>query len=140
MTKKQYLTIFITIIAFIIIIATIILTGNKKNDWINNIINSESYIITMKDCNDREITLPKETIQKIKNNWNNISDNGPWTGDTNKCYKTIIISYENNDVIEKKEIKIIDDNSLALISNNDTRYYVNTKEINDYLNNLFTTY
>ena len=140
MTKKQYTAIFITIGIFIIIIASILINGTKKNNLFSKIIQSESYTITMKDCNGREVTLPNEALQNIKDKWKNLSDNGPWTGDQNKCYKTITISYETNDVIEKLEIILVDDTSLSLILNNNNRYYTNSEEINKYLNNLFSMY
>ena len=140
MTKKQYLTIYITIGIFIIIIAFILLKGNNKNNWLTTITKSNNYTITMKDCNDREVTLPRDTLTKISDNWNELSDNGPWTGNSDECYKTLTITYELNDIIETKQILLIDNTSLVLQDLKSTRYYTNSKKINDMLNDLFTKY
>ena len=78
--------------------------------------------------------------KKIFDKWNSLSDNGPWTGEEDKCYSTVTITYEKNNVIQKREIKIIDDNSIVLVLNDGNRYYTNAKNVVDYLNELFNKY
>lgn len=138
MTKKNYLIIGVTILIFIIVIIAILLLGNnKKNDWTTDILEAQTYQIKMKDCNNKEKILDNNTLITLKDKWNNLSNNGPWTGDTSACYTTIIISYENNGIINTKEIVLIDNSSIALIIGNNTVYYTNANEIINYLNNLF---
>ena len=138
MNKKNYLIIGATILVFVIAIIVILLPKNKT-DWTHDILNSYNYEIKMKDCNGRENTLDKNILNYLKDNWNTLSNNGPWTGDTNNCYKTITISYENEGIIKQKQIILIDETSLVLDTGINTIYYTNSKEINDYLNNIFTT-
>ena len=33
-----------------------------------------------------------KNTQKIFNKWNSLSDNGPWTGEEDKCYSTVTIN------------------------------------------------
>lgn len=140
MDKKKYITIIITIIIFITIIAVILINSNNKTNWIEKVKASDTYQINISNCNSKEITVPNETIDKIVKKLDNISDNGPWTGDNNKCYTTLTISYNNDDKIEYITIKIIDDNSFTLSTNGSDRYYTNSKELNTYINNLLNEY
>lgn len=140
MDKKKYITIIITIIIFITIIAIILINSNNKTNWIEKVKASDTYQINISNCNSKEITVPNETIDEITKKLNNVSDNGPWTGDNNKCYTTLTISYNNDDKIEYITIKIIDDNSFTLSTNGSDRYYTNSKELNTYINNLLNEY
>ncbi|MGM9881792.1 MAG: hypothetical protein ACI31S_02990 [Bacilli bacterium] len=140
MTKKKYIIIAITTIAFIIIISLILLKNNNQKDWKNEILNSDNYEMTMEDCNSRKITIPKEKVPELFNKWNNLSNNGPWTGNNNLCYTKVNILYEKNSIIKTIEIILIDDTSLVLIKDNNSTYYTNSSEINNYLNNLFIEY
>lgn len=139
MDKKNYLIIGATIAVFAVTIIAILLLGKNKGDWTKDILEATSYQITMIDCNGREKQLENNVLNSLSNKWTNLSDNGPWMGDTNNCYTTITVSYDNNGtgVINKKEILIIDDSSLALIVGNNSIYYTNAEEIINYLNTLF---
>ena len=140
MDKKKYITLIITIIIFIAIIAVILINSNNKTNWIEKVKASDTYQINISNCNSKEITVPNETIDEIAKKLDNISDKGPWTGDNNKCYTTLTISYNNDDKIEYITIKIIDDNSFTLSTNGSDRYYTNSKELNTYINNLLNEY
>lgn len=138
MNKKNY--IIIGGIIVVIAIAVLFLLNNNKANWMKEITEANNYEITMKDCNNRETAFPKEEVSKIFDKWNSLSDNGPWTGEEDKCYSTVTITYEKNNVIQKREIKIIDDNSIVLVLNDGNRYYTNAKNVVDYLNELFNKY
>ena len=128
MTKKQYTIIGITILIFIIIIAFILIKGNKST-WTKEILNSNSYTITKIDCNNNETKLDNSIMNKIDSSWKELSNNGPWLGDTNTCYETISIEYDKNGIIQKREILILDNNSIVLRINNDDTYYVNATNL-----------
>lgn len=140
MNKKQYTTLGVTILIFIIIIVVILFQGNKNDAWMREILDSEEYQITMTDCNSRTTSFPKETITELFDKWANLSDNGPWTGDNNKCYSKVTITYSKEGIVKEKEIMLIDDSSLAINSNDGYWYYTNSTEINNYLNSLFSKY
>lgn len=132
MTKKQYTIIGITILIFIILIAFILIKGNKSS-WTKEILNSNSYTITKIDCDNNETKLDNSIMNKIDSTWKELSNNGPWLGDTNTCYETISIEYDKNGIIQKREILILDNNSIVLRINNDDTYYVNaTNLINNF--------
>ena len=128
MTKKQYTIIGITILIFIIIIAFILIKGNKST-WTKEILNSNSYTITKIDCNNNETKLDNSIMNKIDSTWKELSNNGPWLGDTNTCYETISIEYDKNGIIQKREILILDNNSIVLRINNNDTYYVNATNL-----------
>ncbi len=132
MTKKQYTIIGITIIIFIILIAFILIKGNKST-WTKEILNSNSYTITKIDCDNNKTKLDNSIMKKIDSTWKELSNNGPWLGNTNTCYETISIEYDKNGIIQKKEILILDNNSIVLRINNNDTYYVNaTNLINNF--------
>ena len=128
MTKKQYTIIGITILIFIILIAFILLKG-QNNTWTKEILNSNSYTITKIDCNNNETKLDNSIMNKIDSTWKELSNNGPWLGDTNTCYETISIEYDKNGIIQKREILILDNNSIVLRINNNDTYYVNATNL-----------
>lgn len=128
MTKKQYIIIGVTILIFIIIISFILLKG-QNNTWTKEILNSNSYTITKIDCNNNETKLDDSIMNKIDSSWKELSNNGPWLGDTNTCYETISIEYDKNGIIQKKEILILDNNSIVLRFNNSDTYYVNATNL-----------
>lgn len=128
MTKKQYTIIGITILIFIILIAFILIKGNKSS-WTKEILNSNSYTITKIDCDNNKTKLDNSIMNKIDSTWKELSNNGPWLGDTNTCYETISIEYDKNGIIQKREILILDNNSIALRINNDDTYYVNATNL-----------
>lgn len=128
MTKKQYIIIGITILIFIILIAFILIKGNKST-WTKEILNSNSYTITKIDCNNNETKLDNSIMNKIDSTWKELSNNGPWLGDTNTCYETISIEYDKNGIIQKREILILDNNSIVLRINNNDTYYVNATNL-----------
>ena len=132
MTKKQYIIIGITILTFIIIIS-FILIKNKNTTWTKEILSSNSYTITKTDCSNNETKLDNSIMNKIDSSWKELSNNGPWLGDTNTCYETISIEYDKNGIIQKREILILDNNSIVLRFNNSDTYYVNaTNLINNF--------
>jgi len=137
MTKKQYVIIGTTILLFIGIIIYILLNKNNQENWINQIQKSEKYEITIKNCNNQSKILPKNTLQELNSKWNELSNNGPWMGNNNICYKTVTINYEKNNIIQQVEILLIDDTSLVLNINNSSTYYTKSSNINSYLNSLF---
>ena len=63
-------------------------------------------------------------MNKIDSTWKELSNNGPWLGDTNTCYETISIEYDKNGII-----LILDNNSIVLRINNDDTYYVNATNL-----------
>lgn len=128
MTKKQYTIIGITILIFIILIAFILIKGNKSS-WTKEILNSNSYTITKIDCDNNKTKLDNSIMNKIDSTWKELSNNGPWLGDTNTCYKTISIEYDKNGIIQKREILILDNNSIVLRINNNDTYYVNATNL-----------
>lgn len=128
MTKKQYTIIGITILIFIILIAFILIKGNKST-WTKEILNSNSYTITKIDCNNNETKLDNSIMNKIDSTWKELSNNGTWLGDTNTCYETISIEYDKNGIIQKREILILDNNSIVLRINNNDTYYVNATNL-----------
>lgn len=132
MTKKQYTIIGITILIFIIIIAFILIKGNKST-WTKEILDANSYTITKIDCDNNETKLDNSIMNKIDSTWKELSNNGPWLGDTNTCYETISIEYDKIGIIQKREILILDNNSIVLRINNSDTYYVNaTNLINNF--------
>lgn len=128
MTKKQYTIIGITILIFIILIAFILIKGNKSS-WTKEILNSNSYTINKIDCDNNKTKLDNSIMNKIDSTWKELSNNGPWLGDTNTCYETISIEYDKNGIIQKREILILDNNSIVLRINNDDTYYVNATNL-----------
>ena len=128
MTKKQYIIIGVTILTFIIIIS-FILIKNKNTTWTKEILNSNSYTITKIDCDNNKAKLDNSIMNKIDSTWKELSNNGPWLGDTNTCYETISIEYDKNGIIQKREILILDNNSIVLRINNDDTYYVNATNL-----------
>ncbi len=128
MTKKQYTIIGITILIFIILIVFILIKGNKSS-WTKEILNSNSYTITKIDCDNNKTKLDNSIMKKIDSTWKELSNNGPWLGDTNTCYETISIEYDKNGIIQKREILILDNNSIVLRINNDDTYYVNATNL-----------
>lgn len=128
MTKKQYTIIGITILIFIILIVFILIKGNKSS-WTKEILNSNSYTITKIDCDNNKTKLDNSIMKKIDSTWKELSNNGPWLGDTNTCYETISIEYDKNGIIQKREILILDNNSIVLRINNNDTYYVNATNL-----------
>ena len=141
MDKKKYIILLSTLAIFIIAIITILLANNKgKVNWIKEVEKSNDYQITVNNCNEKETIVPNEVLNEISKKLNNISDNGPWTGDNNKCYSSLIISFSKENQIEYITIKLIDNNSFVLSASGNDRYYTNSAELNNYINELINTY
>lgn len=141
MDKKKYIILLSTLAIFIIAIITILLANNKgKVNWIKEVEKSNDYQITVNNCNEKETIVPNEVLKEISKKLNNISDNGPWTGDNNKCYSSLIISFSKESQIEYITIKLIDNNSFVLSTSGNDRYYTNSAELNNYINELINTY
>ena len=139
MSKKQYIIIGITILLFIGVIIAIMLSNKNKSNWATEILNSDKYEITMENCNNQKKELPKEALKELSQKWEELSNNGPWMGNNNTCYKKIIINYEKNNVIQEVEIELIDDTSLVLNINNTRTYYTKSSNINNYLDSLYNS-
>jgi len=136
--KKNYLIIGGITLIFIVAIIVISLSGkNKNSDWTKEIKEAQNYEIKMTDCNGREKELEKNTLDYLSENWNKLSNNGPWTGDRNKCYTNISITYDTNGIVKEKNIILIDESTLVLDLNTTTIYYTNASDIINYLNGLF---
>lgn len=141
MDKKKYIILLSTLAIFIIAIITILLANNKgKVNWIKEVEKSNDYQITVNNCNEKETIVPNEVLNEISKKLNNISDNGPWTGDNNKCYSSLIISFSKENQIEYITIKLIDNKSFVLSTSGNDRYYTNSTELNNYINELINTY
>jgi len=137
MNKKNYLIIGGIILIFAIAIIAILLSGNNNNDWTTDIKEAQNYQMIMTDCNGRQKELDKNTLNTLANKWNNLSNNGPWTGNTTACYTTLAISYDTNGIVKQKNIILIDESTLVLDLNTTTIYYTNASDIINYLNSLF---
>lgn len=137
MNKKNYIIIIGISLLFIIAIIAILLTKDTSN-WTTEVLNAQNYKISMLDCNGREKTLDKNVLNTLTDNWSNLSNNGPWMGDSNKCYTTLTISYETNGIINTKEILIIDDSSIAFIDASGSIYYTQANNIIANLNTIFS--
>lgn len=141
MNKKKYIIILSTLSIFIITIIIIITVNSKgKINWIKEVEKSNNYQITINNCNEKEVIVPNEVLKEIANKLNNISDNGPWTGDNDKCYNNLSISYSKENQIQYITIKLIDENSFVLSTNTSEQYYTNSKELNSYINKLIKEY
>ncbi len=139
MNKKQIYIILGTIVFFVIIIMLILLP-KKKNNWQKEILSADNIQVSMEDCNDRKVDLPKETVEVLFTKWGDLVDNGPWTSEEKKCYETLTITYEKESVIQSIKILLTSDSSLVLNINNTKRYYVNSMDVNAYLRNLLKIY
>lgn len=140
MSKKNYLIIGVTILIFLIAILAITFSNNQQNsDWTIEIKNSQNYQITMKNCNGREKILSNNILDVFSNKWNLLSNNGPWTGDTNTCHNTVTISYDNNGIVKQKQILIIDESSIVFNIDTSNTYYTNANDIIKELNALFVS-
>lgn len=136
MNKKNYIIIGATALIFIVAIIVILLSKDNSN-WTTEVLNAQSYEISMLDCNGREKELDKDTLNTLSDKWSTLSNNGPWMGDNNTCYTTVTISYENNGIVNTKEIILIDDTSLAFIEATGNIYYTQAGDIISHLNSLF---
>lgn len=137
MNKKNYLIIGGTAVFFLIAILSLLILGKDKDNWTTEILNSYSYIITMKDCSGKEKNLDKNVLNTLSEKWSSLFNNGPWTGDSTACYTTLTISYDTNGIIREKKIVIIDNSSLAYLSENSSIYYTNANELINYINSQF---
>lgn len=135
MTKKNYIVIGVTILIFLGIIVLILI--NKQNsNWTKDILNTNNYDVYYIDCNNSENKLNKEVLNKIDTYWKELSNNGPWTGSNDICYDTISVRYDNNNVMQKIDIQIIDNDSIVLKSNNNTTYYNHANNLVTYLRSV----
>ena len=132
MKKKKYIIIIISVITLTGVI--LFLSNNTKTNIFDEILKLNNYEIKIKDCSNTEKELPKEILTTISNNWNNLSNNGPWLGDTTACYKEITITYKENNTSKEIKILLVDESSLVLIHNNNTIYYTNSTNVNKTLN------
>lgn len=134
MTKKNYIILGVT--TLILLGITIFILINKQNsNWTKNILDT-NYNVYYIDCENNESKLDKEVLNKIDTYWKELSNNGPWTGDSDKCYDTFSVRYDNNNVIQKVNIQIIDNDSIVLKTNNNSTYYNHANNLITYLNGL----
>lgn len=133
MKNKKIILIALPVI--ILIAIGVLLLSKKQNNWIDNILKEDYEIYTL-ECDGTTNILNKDVLKEIKNNWNKLSDNGPFLGDLSTCYKKIIINY-NNDIAD---VEIINNSSLILKESNENdyyTYYTNADNLISYLNNYF---
>ncbi len=133
MKNKKIILIVLPII--ILLVIGVLLLTKKQNNWIDNILKEDYEIYTLK-CDGTTNILNNDVLKEVKKKWNKLSDNGPFLGDLNTCYKKVIINY-NNDI---SDIEIIDNNSLILKESNTSdyyTYYTNADNLISYLNNYF---
>ncbi len=133
MKNKKIILIILPII--ILLVIGVLLLTKKQNNWIDNILKEDYEIYTLK-CDGTTNILNNDVLKEIKKKWIKLSDNGPFLGDLNTCYKKIIINY-NNDI---SDIEIINNNSLILKESNTSdyyTYYTNADNLISYLNNYF---
>ncbi len=133
MKNKKIILIILPII--ILLVIGVLLLSKKQNNWIDIILKEDYEIYTLK-CDGTTNILNNDVLKEIKKKWIKLSDNGPFLGDLNTCYKKIIINY-NNDIVD---IEIINNNSLILKESNTSdyyTYYTNADSLISYLNNYF---
>ena len=117
-------------------IIVLILINKQNSNWTKDILNTNNYNIYYLDCNNTETILNKEVLNKIDTYWKDLSNNGPWTGNNDICYDTISVRYDNNNVMQKIDIQIIDNDSIVLKSNNNTTYYNHANNLVTYLRSV----
>ena len=134
MKKNKIILIIIPVVVLAIIL--ILLLTKKENNWVDNIL-KEDYEIYSLSCDGTTNVLNEKALKEIKKNWHNLSNNGPFLGNLDTCYKKILINY-NNDVVD---IEIIDESSIIFKESNNINnytYYTNAstlvKELNKYFN------
>ena len=133
MKNKKIILIILPII--ILLVIGVLLLTKKQNNWIDNILKEDYEIYTLK-CDGTTNILNNDVLKEIKKKWIKLSDNGPFLGDLNTCYKKIIINY-NNDI---SDIEIINNNSLILKESNTSdyyTYYTNADNLISYLTYYF---
>lgn len=133
--KNKKVVLIILPIIILLVIGILLLTNKEQNNWIDNILKEEYQIYTL-ECDGTTNVLEDNVLKEIKNKWNNLSDNGPFLGNLDTCYKKIIIDY-NSDIVD---IEIIDDSSIILKESNSKEhytYYTNANKLVAYLNKYF---
>ena len=109
------------------------LTNEVQVALMNNLI-SERHARCLLQIKDED--KQKEVLNKIDTYWKELSNNGPWTGNNDICYDTISVRYDNNNVMQKIDIQIIDNDSIVLKSNNNTTYYNHANNLVTYLRSI----
>lgn len=134
MNKKNYIIMAVIPLLVACIAIYFIFFKSSNNKWMTDILNADSYSVTMTRCNDNsKVTLPNIVVQKIFDNWDKVSDNGPWTSSTNNCYDKLTITYTKNSNTNNREILLTSEDTLVTYLDGMDKYFVNTKEINNYL-------
>jgi len=133
MKTKKRVVILLPIILIIIIGLFFLL--EKKNNWIDNILKKDYEIYTL-ECDGTTNILDNNVLKEIKNYWGELSDNGPYLGNHEVCYKMVIIDY-NDDIVD---IEIIDNSSIIVKeskTNDYYTYYTKAQDLINYLNRYF---
>lgn len=133
--KNKKVVLIILPIIILLVIGVLLLTNKEQNNWIDNILKEDYQIYTL-ECDGTTNVLESNVLKEIKNKWNNLSDNGPFLGNLDTCYKKIIIDY-NSDIVD---IEIIDDSSIIFKESNNINnytYYTNANKLVAYLNKYF---
>ena len=86
MKNKKIILIILPII--ILLVIGVLLLTKKQNNWIDNILKEDYEIYTLK-CDGTTNILNNDVLKEIKKKWIKLSDNGPFLGDLNTCYKKI---------------------------------------------------
>ena len=134
MTKKNYIVLGVTTVILLGVII-IILVNKQSSNWTKDILKT-NYDVYYIDCENAENKLDKEVLNKIDTYWKELSNNGPWTGSTDKCYDTFTIRYDNNNVVQKIDLQIVDNDSLVLKTSNGNVYYNNSNNLVTYLRSV----
>lgn len=135
--KKKYVIIII-IIAIILLGVILLILPNKNNKtWIDNIIKKDNYQVSSLTCDGTTKVLDKSILKKIKKELKSATNNGPYLGDLNTCYKKIMITYDTDNLAV---IEIIDDSSLIIKQNNSLDYYTYYTEANKLIKILNKTF
>jgi hypothetical protein len=100
-----------------------------------NVINPKYSIISI-GKNNRYGHPNKEVLNKIDTYWKELSNNGPWTGSNDICYDTFTIRYDNNNVVQKIDLQIVDNDSIVLKASNGNTYYNHANNLVTYLRSI----
>ena len=121
MTKKNYIVLGVTAVILLGVII-VILINKQSGNWTKNILNT-NYDVYYVDCENTENKLNKEVLNKIDTYWKELSD-------------TFTIRYDNNNVVQKIDLQIVDNDSIVLKASNGNTYYNHANNLVTYLRSI----
>lgn len=136
--KRNKILILLGVSLLFIIAITVIILNKDRNTLLSKIKSSDNYKIILENCDNTTKEIDKTNLETIEEKLKSISDNGPWLGNTNTCYQKISINYENDNIIQKLEIDVIDTSSIVITESKTSEYYTNATEFINYINSLNT--